>query len=106
MRKRKWKKPLNIALSAGLVASFVIPAVPITAEAATNAADLIISEYIVGVLGTNKAIELYNGTGKTVDLSEYSLELYSNGAATASQTLKLSGTLQNGQTYVIYNSTD
>ena len=102
MSKGKWKKPLNIVLSAGLLASLGIPAVPPAAVAATIATDLLISEYVEGS-SNNKAIELYNGTGKTMDLSAYSLELYSNGAATASQTLKLAGTLDNGKTYVIYN---
>lgn len=37
--------------------------------------DLIISEYIEGG-SSNKAIEIYNGTGTTADLSQYSLELY------------------------------
>ena len=102
MSKGKWKKPLNIFLSAGLVASLGIPAVPTTAVAATAASDLLISEYVEGS-SYNKAIELYNGTGQSIDLSAYSLELYSNGAAAASQTLKLSGTLDNGKTYVIYH---
>ena len=61
MYKGKWKKTLNVMLSAGLVASLMIPAVPSTAVAA-NASDLIISEYIEGS-SFNKAIELYNGTG-------------------------------------------
>ncbi len=40
MSKGKWKKPLNIFLSAGLVASLGIPYVPTTAVAATAASDL------------------------------------------------------------------
>ncbi|HWK21657.1 MAG TPA: chitobiase/beta-hexosaminidase C-terminal domain-containing protein [Ureibacillus sp.] len=76
--------------------------------------DLIISEYIEGS-GTNKAIEIYNGTGSSVDLSNYTLELYANsgdtgtadgGKTAATNTLKLSGTLENGKTYVLYNSTN
>ena len=74
MSKGKWKKPLNILLSAGLVTSLGIPVVPTTAVAATAASDLLISEYVEGS-SINKAIELYNGTGKIVDLSTYSLEL-------------------------------
>lgn len=102
MNKGKWKKYVNTLLSAGLAASLVIPTVPPTAIAATVATDLLISEYVEGS-SSNKAIELYNGTGQSIDLSTYSLELYSNGAAAASQTLKLAGTLESGQTYVIYN---
>ena len=51
------------------MASLGIPAVPTTAVAATAATDLLISEYVEGS-SYNKAIELYNGTGKTIDLSD------------------------------------
>jgi uncharacterized repeat protein (TIGR02543 family) len=67
------------------------------------ASDLIISEYGEGG-GSNKWIEIFNGTGSSVDLSSYSVELYSNGSATASETVTLSGTLASGDVYVIYNS--
>ena len=65
-----------------------------------QAGDLIISSYVEGS-SWNKAIELYNGTGKTVDLSKYSLQKQSNGAGYFGSTLKLSGTLDNGKSYVI-----
>lgn len=64
------------------------------------AADLFISEYIEGG-SYNKAIEIYNGTGATVDLSHYSLELYSNGSPTPSQSVSLSGTLADGDVFVV-----
>jgi len=102
MIKRNWKKPINAFLSAGLIASLVLPAMPSSVVAATKASDLIISEYIEGG-SFNKAIEIYNGTGATVDLSTYSLELYSNGAAPAGQKVSLSGTLANEDTYVLYH---
>ncbi len=66
----------------------------------TKAGDLIISAYAEGS-SWNKAIELYNGTGKTVDLSKYSLQKQSNGAGNFTSTLRLSGTLANNSTYVI-----
>ena len=47
------------------------------------ATDLFFSEYIEGS-SFNKALEIYNGTGAAVDLSTYSVELYSNGAAAPS----------------------
>lgn len=74
-----------------------------TASAESNdvvAEDLFISEYIEGS-SFNKAIEIYNGTGDTVDLSAYQIELYSNGAADASQSVTLSGTLERGDVFVI-----
>lgn len=64
--------------------------------------DLIISEYIEGS-SNNKAIEIFNGTGSSVDLSDYSVELYANGSLTATTTLALSGTLTDGAVYVIGN---
>lgn len=64
--------------------------------------DLIISEYVEGS-SSNKYIELYNGTGATVDLSNYKLRLYSNGSATPSE-VTLSGSLLNNQTIVYKNS--
>ncbi|HSJ33550.1 MAG TPA: lamin tail domain-containing protein, partial [Acidimicrobiia bacterium] len=76
----------------------VMPATP--AQSANT--DLIISEYIEGS-SFNKAIEIYNGTGAEVDLSTYVLELYSNGSATPSQALTLSGTLADGDVLVLAN---
>jgi uncharacterized protein YdeI (BOF family) len=64
--------------------------------------DLFISEYIEGS-SFNKAVEIFNGTGADVDLSGYSIALYSNGSATASSTLALTGTLLNGEVLVIYH---
>ena len=106
MSKRNWKKPLNAFLSAGLIASLVIPAMPTSVEAATNATDLIISEYIEGT-SYNKAIELYNGTGAEIDLTQYTLEHYNNsgsatvGTTTTDKSLPLVGTLATGETYVV-----
>ena len=68
-----------------------------------NAKDLIISEYVEGS-SNNKAIEIYNGTGKTVNLSDYSVELYLNGSSEAGKKEILSGELENNKTYVIVNS--
>ena len=87
MSNGKWKKPVNVFLATSLAAGIVMPAVPATVSAATVATDLIISEYIEGS-SFNKAIEIYNGTGAAIDLSEYSLELYSNGAATAESNIE------------------
>lgn len=70
---------------------------------ADYAADLFISEYIEGS-SNNKAIEIYNGTANEVNLSDYTLELYTNGSQTASQTLLLSGNLASGEVYVMCNT--
>jgi len=68
-----------------------------------NASDLFISEYVEGS-SSNKYIEIYNGTGIDVDLSDYKLQLFSNGASTATQDIALTGTLTHGGTVVYKNS--
>ncbi len=66
-------------------------------QAATS--ELFISEYIEGSV-VNKAIEIYNGTGAAVDLSTYTLELYSNGSPTVSQSVALAGSVADGDVCV------
>ena len=64
--------------------------------------DLFISEYGEGN-SSNKYFEIYNGTGATVNLSLYKVDLYTNGGTSAQSTLNLVGTLANNSTYVIAN---
>ena len=65
--------------------------------------ELYISEYIEGS-SSNKAIEIYNPTDAAIDLSSYSVVLYSNGSEEASQTYDMTGTLEAGEVFVIANS--
>ncbi len=68
------------------------------------AEDLFISEYVEGS-SNNKALEIFNGTGATVDLSQYKMKLGSNGGAWSTTNLiSLTGTLADGDVYVIANS--
>ena len=67
---------------------------------ASLASDLFISEYIEGS-GYNKVIEIYNGTGAAVDLSNYSLFKQVNGEGAYGNELALSGTLLNADVFVI-----
>ena len=64
--------------------------------------DLFFSEYIEGS-SYNKALEIYNPTNVAIDLSEYSINLFSNGNATANSTFSLSGILKNNDVYVVAN---
>ncbi|BBB32115.1 hypothetical protein TTHT_0529 [Thermotomaculum hydrothermale] len=74
------------------------------ANSGGNQKDLYFSEYIEGS-SNNKAIEIFNETGNSVDLSEYTIEIYNNGANTPNHTINLSGTLLDADTYFIaYNS--
>ena len=72
-----------------------------------QAGDLIISGYAEGS-GWNKAVELFNGTGKTVDLSKYSLQKQTNADGPFGSNFKLNGILENGKTYLLVHkkSTD
>lgn len=62
--------------------------------------NLFFSEYIEGS-SQNKAIEIFNPTSSTVSLSDYNVELYTNGSATVSQNLSLFGSLAPDSVYVI-----
>lgn len=66
--------------------------------------DLFFSEYIEG-WSQNKAIEVYNPTNATVDLSDYRIERYSNGATNSSAggITTLSGMLASGEAFVLTN---
>ena len=65
--------------------------------------DIFISEYLEGS-SFNKSIELYNPTDLTIDLSEYQMLLYPNGATVGINPLTLSGMLAPGDVYVVSNS--
>ena len=56
--------------------------------------ELFISEYVEG-WSTNKALEIYNPTNNPIDLSQYMVIRYSNGAtsATSANAIQLTGTI-------------
>ncbi|MEL6806115.1 MAG: lamin tail domain-containing protein, partial [Bacteroidota bacterium] len=66
-------------------------------------AELFISEYVEGS-SNNKYIEIYNGTGADVDLSNYQLLLFTNGNTNPGNTNTLSGILADGDVVVYSNS--
>ena len=67
------------------------------------ATDLFFSEYVEGS-SSNKYLEIYNGTGATVDLTDYEVVLYSNGATERGNNIQLTGTLAQGAVFVIANA--
>ncbi|WP_430814080.1 lamin tail domain-containing protein [Carboxylicivirga sp. RSCT41] len=70
----------------------------------SQTSDLFFSEYVEGG-GNNKYLEIYNGTGATVDLSDYIIERFNNGGSgTPSGTMELTGSLADGDVYTIGNS--
>lgn len=64
--------------------------------------ELFISEYVEGA-GNNKAIEVYNPTNASINMSNYRLVRYSNGSATGSDSTDFTGTINAYSTFVIAN---
>ena len=85
---------LGLALFGGMLATS-------NAHAQTACSELFFSEYIEGSSGNNKVLEIYNPTNAPVNLADYSVKLYANGAVAANNTLVLSGTLASGDVVVI-----
>jgi predicted extracellular nuclease len=92
---------LNVLVILALMLA-VLPA-PQAAQAAP--AELFFSEYIEGS-SNNKALEIFNGTGAAVNLGAggYSLQMFFNGSASAGLTINLTGTVANGDVYVVAHS--
>ena len=67
------------------------------------AVDLFISEYAEGS-GYNKYIEIYNGTGQSVDLSNYEIWKITNGGSWPEYSLSLSGTLAHNDVFIVCHS--
>ncbi|SFJ46078.1 hypothetical protein SAMN04487936_102259 [Halobacillus dabanensis] len=95
------KKLFHLSLIVTLIFSYVF--IPTSSVDAEETNELIFSEYVEGS-SYNKALEIYNGTGESVDLADYTLELYSNGDQTPSASLDLSGELADGEVFVVSNS--
>ena len=66
--------------------------------------DLIISEYGEGTTGNSKYIEIYNGTGASIDLTSYRIWTITNGGTWPEGTINLTGTLADNSTFVIANN--
>ena len=78
-------------------------AVSVTTSASSgngNTTELLISEYVEGS-SYNKAIEIANFTGSTVNLSGYTIKKQTNGAGSWSGTLALTGQILNGKVHVV-----
>ncbi|UZH54025.1 endonuclease [Salinimicrobium tongyeongense] len=70
-----------------------------------GASSIIISEYIEGSFGHNKALEIANFSEETVDLESYSLMKITNASETWDNEFSLAGyTLEAGEVLVIVNS--
>jgi choice-of-anchor B domain-containing protein len=89
---------LSILLDNGIMTTLNAQLYPITCPV-----ELFISEYGEGS-GYNKYLEIYNGTGISVDLSLYEIWKVTNGGIWPGYTLSLSGILAHNDVYIIYSS--
>lgn len=78
----------------------VVPALTLT-TGTSPVSDLFISEYIEGSSGTNKYLEIFNGTGIPVSLNDYDIQIYFNGNGSAGTTIALSGTIAHNDAFVL-----
>ncbi|NOT43687.1 MAG: ExeM/NucH family extracellular endonuclease [Acidobacteria bacterium] len=94
-----WQAPLVVVALFGILA---LPQQPVQAVTA----DLFFSEYVEGS-GVNKALEIYNGTGGSVDLAAagYNVQMYFNGSTSAGLTINLSGVVADGDVFVLAQTT-
>ncbi|WP_417237493.1 choice-of-anchor D domain-containing protein [Bizionia paragorgiae] len=70
-------------------------------EGSATLSDIFISEITDATVGGLTYIELYNGTGSTVNLSGYSIGILSNGEATPTNSINLTGSILDNDTFVI-----
>jgi hypothetical protein len=80
----------------------MIPGANAATPVLPDAPAVFFSEYIEGG-SNNKAIEIFNGTGGSIDLSDFEVRLAGNGGAWGN-TAAPTGMLADGEVFVIYNS--
>lgn len=66
----------------------------------SKAGNLLISSYVEGS-SFNKSVEVYNGTGQTVQLADYALAKQSNGVGNYESVFPLKGELAHGSSVVV-----
>lgn len=65
--------------------------------------DLFFSYYMEGS-SNNKALAIFNGTSRSINLNDYKVVLYNNGGTAPYRTINLSGVLPHGESFVIVHS--
>jgi uncharacterized protein len=98
-------KATHRLLSGLLILVVTLALLPAQFSTTAAATELFFSEYIEGT-SNNKALEIYNGTGAVVDLAAggYSLQMFFNGSSSAGLTIALTGTVADGDVYVVAHS--
>lgn len=86
----KYKSHQPLLLAAVIASMSALPA----------AAELYFSEYIEGS-SNNKALEIYNSSANSVDLSGHKVEMYFNGSNSAGLTINLTGSIPANGVFVL-----
>jgi len=95
------RAPIAMLSVLAVLATGLVAAAP--ARAATS--ELFFSEYVEGS-SNNKALEIFNGTGASIDLAAagYSVQMFFNGNPVSTLTIALTGTVAAGDVYVLAQS--
>jgi uncharacterized protein len=98
---RPWLKALSLLT----ILALVLMALPLQSANAATPTELFFSEYIEGS-SNNKALEIYNGTGAAIDLAAggYNVQMFFNGNPVSTLTINLTGTVANGDVFVLAQS--
>jgi uncharacterized protein len=101
-RRRAIALLVSVSLLATLISAVFVFRSRTAGAASSN---LFFSEYIEGS-SNNKALEIYNATGTSIDLAAngYNLQFFFNGSTTAGATINLTGSVANGDVYVVANA--
>jgi len=68
-----------------------------------SGSELFFSEYVEGS-GNDKYLEIYNGTGQSINMTNVVIQIFNNGATTPGWSRRLSGTLVHRDVFVVANS--
>ncbi len=91
----------RLALTAALLAALAVALAAHLAPAQAAPTELFFSEYVEGS-SSNKALEVFNGTGAPVTLTGvYDVQIFANGSVTATATIPLTGTVADGDVFVL-----
>jgi predicted extracellular nuclease len=80
----------------------IIKIIPTATAAPAAPAELFFSEYVEGT-SNHKALEIYNGTGASINLglNGYKVEMYFNGSGSVGRTINLTGSVANNDVFVL-----
>ena len=94
-----WKKIIIVVTVSPLLFLWWMP-VSAQNGCGNDNGSIFFSEYVEGS-SNNKALEIFNGYGTTVDLSNFQVKMYFNGNTNPGTTITLSGTLNPGEVFVL-----